>query len=116
VTRNGIARLLANGVNDATFQPGTAANGSVLALARQSDGKILVGGDFTTFNSMGLPYLVRLNEDGSVDSSFSSAEALNGSVRSIALQPDGRIIIAGGFTAVGTTPRPYIARLNADGT
>src|SRR6185436_8343915 len=115
VTRNGIARLLANGVNDATFQPGTAANGSVLAMALQSDGKILVGGDFTTFNSMGLSYLVRLNEDGSVDQTFSSSEALNGSVRSIALQPDGQILIGGGFTVVGATSRPYVARLNSDG-
>ena len=115
-TRNGVARLTPNGVLDSSFAPGTGADGTVNALAVQADGRLLVGGEFSTFHSRPLPYLVRLNEDGSLDETFSSASPLNGSVRSIVVQPDGRILVGGGFTSVGAESRPYVARLNEDGT
>ncbi|HEU0008861.1 MAG TPA: Calx-beta domain-containing protein [Verrucomicrobiae bacterium] len=116
ISRKGIARLTANGVNDPIFQPGTGAGGTVFALALLSDGRMLVGGEFTTFNNQNVPYLARLNADGSVDGTFDSTAPLNGNVRAIAVQPDGRIVIGGSFTRVGATLRPYIARLNADGS
>lgn len=46
--RNGIARLNANGSLDTSFDPGTGANGAVHALTLQSDGKVLLGGTFTS--------------------------------------------------------------------
>ena len=76
----------------------------------------MVGGDFTTFNSQPRPYLVRLHEDGSLDETFSSANPLNGAVRALVWQPDGKLLVAGGFTAVGSEARSYVARLEADGT
>jgi uncharacterized delta-60 repeat protein len=116
ISRKGITRIHPNGVNDATFQPGTGAGGTVFALALLPDGRILVGGDFTTFNNQNVAYLCRLNPDGSVDGTFDNSTPLDGNVRAIAVQPDGRIVIGGSFTMVGGTPRPYIARLNADGS
>ncbi len=103
------------------FDPG--ANGSVLALAVQPDGKILVGGDFTMLGGgVGATprnYLGRLNADGSLDVSFDPGA--NNWISDLAVQPDGKILVAGFFTTLGgggtgTTPRNYIGRLNADGS
>ncbi|MGD9579454.1 MAG: delta-60 repeat domain-containing protein, partial [Syntrophorhabdus sp.] len=40
----------------------------------------------------------------------------NGCVYSIAVQPDGKVLVGGGFTTIGGGTRNYIARLNADGS
>jgi hypothetical protein len=60
--------------------------------------------------------ITRLNSDGSIDPSFDPAGGVDGSVRSLMVQPDGRVVVGGSFTKVGGTPRPNLARLNADGS
>ena len=115
--RNRIARLLANSTLDASFDPGTGADGWVLTTALQTDGKILIGGQFTSYNGVGRNRIARLNADGTLDSSFNPGAGTNGTSVSIAvLQPDGKIIIGGDFTTCNGTGRNRIARLNADGT
>ena len=120
VARNGVARLSTNGVLDATFYPGTGAAGSgtftVFALAQQLDGKLLVGGDFESFDNIAANKLVRLNRDGSVDTNFNMSVGANGSIRAIAVQPDGRIIVGGLFTSIQGVAANRVARLNQDGT
>jgi hypothetical protein len=61
--RNNIARLNANGSLDTSFNPGTGADGSVRAIALQSDGKVLIGGDFITVNGVVRPHIARLYGD-----------------------------------------------------
>jgi uncharacterized delta-60 repeat protein len=118
--RNGVARLNVNGTLDTSFNPGTgaAAAGSaiVYALAQQLDGKVIVGGDFTSFNGVPARGLVRLNSNGSVDTTFNTSVGANGSVRSLAIQPDGQILVGGTFTSMQGRPANSIARLNTDGT
>ncbi len=111
-----VARLTASGGYDAGFDVGTGALGNVLALAAQSDGKILVGGSFAYFNGAAVGQIVRLNAGGSLDSSFGGGSGANGPVRSIVLQPDGKILIGGNFSSYDGVPRNYVARLNANGT
>ena len=95
----------------------------VEALAVQADGKILVGGFFTDLGpetgETPRNYIGRVNADGSVDASFDPGA--NGSVSALAVQADGKILVAGSFTMLGgggtgTTPRNHIGRLNADGS
>ena len=117
----GLVRLLPNGSLDTSFQVGTL---NVNALAVQADGKVLVGGCFLAFGGAGtgtVPKrsLARLNADGSVDTSFDPGAS--GCVDGIAVQPDGRIVVVGGFSTLGgggtgNTPRFGIGRLNADGS
>ena len=100
------------------------ANNSVLATAIQADGKILIGGFFTTLSPNGGPAvtrnrIARLNPDGTLDASF-NPNANNG-IRSISLQDDGKILIAGHFSTLSPNGGPAvtrhsIARLNPDGT
>ena len=61
---NSVARLLATGAVDTSFNPGTGANGTVLALALQADGKVLLGGYFSTCSGVTRQRVARLNADG----------------------------------------------------
>ena len=92
-----------------------AANSAVWCVAVQPDGKILLGGDFTTLSGQSHAYLGRLDADGSLDSSF-TVGAESGSVFCLAVQPDGKILLGGNFTALGGQPCRRIARLNPDGS
>ncbi len=113
--RNRIARLNADGSLDTGFNPGAGANGGVSAIALQPDGKILIGGDFTSYNGTGRNRIARLNANGTLDTGFNPGAGANDQVRSIAIQPDGRVLIGGDFTSYNGTARIRIARLNANG-
>jgi uncharacterized delta-60 repeat protein len=104
----------APGALDLTFNPGTGANNNVMATAVQSDGKVLIGGSFTTVNGVSRTYIARLNTDGSVDTGFVPA-TLNGNVYALVVQPDGKIVIGGAFTTAGAYSRSRIARLTSVG-
>jgi uncharacterized delta-60 repeat protein len=94
------------------------ANGAIRVAVQQKDGKILIGGDFTTIKpnnqvTITRNHIARLNIDGTVDMSFDPNA--NSTVRAIAIQADGRIVIAGDFTVLNTSPRVirnHIARLS----
>ena len=115
---NKIARLNTDMTFDSTFAVGTGANNSVLATAIQADGKIIVGGKFTSYNGSTKNGIIRLNSNGSLDTTFLVGTGLSslGYVNAIAIQPDGKILIAGNFTTYNGTARIHIARLNTSGT
>jgi uncharacterized delta-60 repeat protein len=80
-------------------------------LTFQSNGKILVGGNFFTINSsVNRYYFVRLNANGSLDTSYVQNDP-NGEVRTAVGQPDGKVIIGGDFYAVESVPRAGVARI-----
>jgi len=112
--RNRIARLNADGSLDTTFTDPNA-NNSVFSIALQVDGKILIGGDFTTVGGVARNRIARLNADGTLDTTFTDTNA-NGSVWSIALQADGKILIGSDFTIINGVARNRIARLGSNGT
>jgi uncharacterized delta-60 repeat protein len=114
--RNGIARLNADGSVDASFDPGSGASAGVYDMAVQTDGKVLVGGGFTTFDGVARKRIARLNADGSLDTGFDPGTGANNWVDAVALQADGKVLIGGLFTTFDGTGRNRIARLNADGS
>ena len=101
--RNGIARLNADGSLDTTFNPGLGADGTVRAVLAQSDGKVLIGGEFTHINGTPRNYLARLNSDGSLDTTFDSGTTFNGPIYTISEQISSTTINITG-TATGTVP------------
>ena len=119
---NRIARLNSNGSIDTSFSVGSGLNGGVYSMAVQSDGKVLVGGQFTSYNGTSTNYIVRLNSNGSIDTSFSigsgfySEVVYNTAVRSIVVQSDGKVLVGGFFTSYNGTSTNYIVRLNTDGS
>ena len=120
------------GTVDTSFPYGanTGFDGEVYVSKVQSDGKILVGGDFTYYNYNGFsyysPYLIRLNSDGSPDFDFGytyhaddNGWMINGYVRTIDIQSDGKILIGGNFDSYSGGTYYYssgIMRFNSDGT
>ncbi len=100
---------------DSKFNKGLGAqNGFVESMVVQPDGKILICGNFTSFNGQPKGYIARLNTDGSVDTTFTTQVGYW--VRHMALQADGKILIGGFFGNVGYESRQCIARLNANGS
>lgn len=116
VGRTNLVRLNENGSLDPSFDPGSGSDDEVTVLALQPDGKVLVGGQFGSWNGRPAPYLARLNPDGTVDETFDPGAGPDDEVRTISLQPDGHILVGGRFTAYGDTPRPGLVRLQPDGT
>ena len=116
ISRPGIVRLNTNGTVDTTFNPGSGANGPVYAVALQSNGKILIGGEFTSFNGIARSRIARLNANGSLDATFDPGVSPNDTVRSILFQGDGKVVIGGSFTSIAGSDRNRVARLNSDGT
>lgn len=114
--RNRIARLNADGTLDTTFQPGTGANSDINTIAIQSDGKIIIGGGFSTYNEVDINRIARLNANGTLDTSFHVGTGTNANIYSTAIQSDGKILISGAFNSYNDILRDYIVRLNVNGT
>jgi uncharacterized delta-60 repeat protein len=104
------------GTLDFTFNPGSGANATVLCAALQTNGQILIGGYFTTFNGANRHYVTRLNPDGTLDSSFDPGVGPNGSVNNLAVQDDGKILIQGSFDSINGLGYSSYARLRPDGS
>jgi len=122
------ARLQYDGSLDTSYAD-PRLDDAVLTLARQPDGKVLLGGAFTSRltsttppHSLPCEGVARFNADGSFDAGFAnpgvtgSTSGIYRSVMTLAVQPDGKVLIGGSFDRVGGQERSYLARLNADGS
>jgi uncharacterized delta-60 repeat protein len=110
---NRIVRLNPDGSVDDSFNTGTGFSNDVWYIKVQSDGKILVGGKFTSYNDTSVNRIARLNPDGSIDTSFNGGISLSGvfdyGVYTIAIDSEKKILIGGTFAG-------RLARLNPDGS
>lgn len=117
---NNIIRLRADGSRDHDFATGSGFDSrvDVIAPARDGSGDIYVGGRFTRYRGIAASHLIRLNQDGSVDTAFNVGSGANDIVRAIVPANDGSgdLYIAGDFTSYDGIALKHIARLNADGT
>lgn len=123
-----LSALGADGSLDSTFDAGVAwRNGAVNDFARQSTGKIVLGGNFSVVDGRSYNCVARLNADGSLDPTFNigrgagfNTVGCTGEVRAIAVQADDKILVGGSFGTFGDTGpsqfRSYLARLNPDGS
>lgn len=123
VTSGDIVRINDNGTIDTSFNSGGAGftTGEVKSIELQSDGKILVGGNFTSYNGFTIYGIIRLNSNGTRDTSFTSyftndIEFLNAIVNKIQIQADGKILVAGLFYTYNSVNVQSIIRLNTNGT
>jgi uncharacterized delta-60 repeat protein/prepilin-type N-terminal cleavage/methylation domain-containing protein len=115
VAVNRIIRLNDNGSIDTTFDIGGGFNNIVNTIAVQSDGKILIGGSFTTYQGVSVNRIIRLNDNGSIDTTFDIGGGFNNIVNTIAVQGDNQILIGGTFTAYQGVTVNRIIRLNDNG-
>jgi uncharacterized delta-60 repeat protein len=114
-----LGRYNPDGTLDSTFVLGSALGSGqqVSAMEILPDGKILIGGSIGYYDLFFVGGVTRLNPDGSLDTSFNAGgRGANGWVYALAVQPDGKILIGGDFTAYNGTSRTNLARLNSDGS
>lgn len=108
MARNYIGRLNADGSIDGTFNPG--ASNPVYTLSLQTDGKILVGGMFSTLAGEACNRIGRLTPDGVLDFDFNGGT--DDYVYSVAQQPDGKTLVGGIFSTLGGVSRQTVGRVS----
>ncbi len=100
VNTGGIARLFADGTIDSSFNSGqVGANSFVRDIQQTSDGKLVIGGNFTRYNNVLRSKVARINLDGSLDAGFNlsgAADINTGFVNEVLELDNGKIFIGGG--------------------
>jgi len=96
------------GAIDTTFNPtdlgfgfGGGASSTVYTSSIQSDGKIIIAGDFTSYNGTSINRIARLNADGTLDATFNVGTGANSYVYTSSIQNDGKVIV---WDVVKNTP------------
>jgi uncharacterized delta-60 repeat protein len=121
----GLVRFNSDGTLDTAFNAnlgtGFDVSATVNIIIEQIDGKILIGGEFVSLNSVSVPKLIRLNSDGTLDTSFISNLGtgfnISAYILSIAEQTDGKILVGGSFSSLnGVNISDHLIRFNSDGT
>ena len=111
-----IVRLNSDGSLDTSLNPGTGFNVAPRSIALQSDGKFIIGGGFTSYNGTAVDHIIRLNSDGSIDSSFNPGTGFDSNVYSICILPDTSIVMGGTFTTYNGNTRQRIVKTSSNGT
>ncbi len=110
----GIAKLdLATAVSDEGFSTQVSAPGTVNAIVRQADGKIIVGGDFWLSGQVVRPHLARINADGTLDGTWEPAT--DGTVNALAVTGTN-LFVGGVFANIGGKSRNGLAKVDVGGT
>lgn len=120
--RTGLARLNPDGrldpsfVGDAADRITPSASPGVFTVARQLDGRLLIGGQFGTVNGLPRRGLARLSANGVLDTEFDPLNAVStASIQKIIVQRDGRFVVAGSFSAIAGHARSHLVRFSAAG-
>src|SRR5574343_486415 len=110
------AKIYLDGTLDPTFSPGLGFNNVIYDVQIQSDGKLIAGGAFTSYDGFSSQRITRMNSNGTFDLTFNIGAGFDNFVKSIAIQSDGKIVVVGNFTSFNGVLRNKIARLNSDGS
>lgn len=113
---NRIVRINGDASVDNTFNIGTGFDNPVTVIVLQPDGKILIGGSFSSYNGTPVNKIIRLNSDGTVDGTFNSGTGFDETVFAISIQSDGKILVGGFFSEYDGVPYNRLIRLNSDGS
>lgn len=114
-TANRIIKMSYTGQVDTSFISGSGFNGHVESIEVTSTGKLMVCGGFTVYRGVSANRIIRLNIDGTLDSSFNSGSGFNGVVRQMRVLSDNSIIAVGDFTSYNGTSCKYICKITSTG-
>lgn len=114
-TYNNIIRLNLDLSIDYTFNIGTGFNDTVNDIKVQSDNKIIVVGDFTTYSGINSNRIIRLNKDGSIDNSFVIGLGFDATVKTICIDSENKILCGGSFISYNNNYAGRIVRILSNG-
>jgi uncharacterized delta-60 repeat protein len=118
VLRKNVARLHPDGTVDPSFDPGLGPDRGVWAVDVQPGGEVIIAGNFTRVAGINRGGIARLLGNGSLDRTFNpglGSAGLEGSVKAVMGQPDGRMVVSGSFTQFNGVCRTAVARLQGSG-
>lgn len=110
-----LVKLHPNGVINTAFNIGSGLNNDTTFAIEDSNGKVIVGGAFTSINGTSRNRIVRLNADGSIDSSFNIGSGFNNNTLGIVENTDGSYYVSGFFTTYNGSTQRDIALIGATG-
>jgi uncharacterized delta-60 repeat protein len=113
---NRITKINSNGTRDTSFNVGTGFNNTVDFITTDSTGKVYVCGQFTTYSGSSTPYFVRLNTNGTIDTTFNVGTGFDRPVKAVAIAADDKIYVGGQFFNYSGSSANGIVSLNMDGT
>ncbi|KQB40092.1 T9SS type A sorting domain-containing protein [Flavobacterium aquidurense] len=124
ISNPGFIRLNNDGTQDQSltfgglksFASSSSPFDNISSIVAQTDGKFVIGGEFTVYNSITTNRIVRLNYDGTRDNSFVIGAGFNSRVEKLILLPDGKVVVGGTFTSYKGVSCPGLVRLNSDGS
>lgn len=122
VPRKNIARLRVNGQVDASFDAGESTDELIWDVTRQPDGKFVIAGWFFSVAGQPRAMLARLNRNGSLDAGFDPGAGFGDSfygwpeVVTVAVQPDGKILVGGYFDSYQGATHHSLVRLKPNGS
>lgn len=111
----GVVRLRADGSHDPSYGADVVVSGVITAMDRSPEGRLVVGGEFDQISGVPRKHLARLDAFGHLDLTFDAGPGPDGSVRCLARQQDGRLLVGGGFQNFAGGSRRALVRLHADG-
>ncbi len=117
VPRARVARLLPNGQLDDSFDPGPGPDGPVYSVAVQANGRVLIGGAFTTVDDVFSVGIAKLNNDGTCDGDYVMGTGFGGDnvyITSLTVQASGEVIVGGKFTSYGGIACSDYVRIEGD--
>lgn len=115
VSANRIVRINTNGTRDNTFVIGTGFNGFTQVPRFDSTNKVLVTGLYSKYNGYPANRLIRLNTDGSVDTTLVTGTGFNNTTVDVLTNPDDSMIVTGYFTSYNGSTREGMVKLNSLG-
>lgn len=116
ISQLGQVDLSFNTFDNPSYGDLSGIDNKVYTSAIQSDGKIILGGEFSSYNGISYNNIVRINPNGNIDSSFQIGYGFNSLVSKIKIQGDGKILVSGFFTSYNGNTVNRVVRLHTDGS
>jgi uncharacterized delta-60 repeat protein len=111
-----IIKLNTDGTKDTTFDTGYGPNAAVYDINIDSNDKIVISGEFYSYDHISCPRLARLNSDGTYDYSLNIGAGFNGSVNSVCVDSSNDLYVGGQFSTYNNMTQKYLVKLNSGGT
>lgn len=106
-----------NGEIDSSFHSGFGIGGFATCSDYFPDSSFILGGSFSSYDTSSfIGNIVKIKFNGQIDTSFHAGSGFNSSVSQVKVQPDGKILVAGTFSAYKGQPVNPVIRLNPDGS
>ena len=114
--RSGFARFLPNGALDSALNPSLNSGAVVTAVTLLTDGRIVIGGSFTTVDGAPRSNLAAFAANGSLDPAIGANGGTNAPVSALVPRSGGGFLVGGAFTTANGSRRDYVAAMNPDGS